>query len=136
MKLVVIIENKVHAKEGEGQLARYREKGRAEYPDHRKLYLFLTPAGVTPGDDAYWPLSYSALAQTLESIAAEPATGGAPRLIIEHYVDMLRKNIVDDDHLRSLAARLYERHKEALDWPAYTLRAFHFARRPMALARS
>lgn len=29
---------------------------------------------------------------------------------------MLRKNIVDDDHLRGLAAKLYERHKEALDF--------------------
>src|SRR5204863_11081 len=32
------------------------------------------------------------------------------------YVDMLRKNIVQDEHLKSLAAKLYERHAEALDF--------------------
>lgn len=116
LKLIIVIENKVRAKAGDGQLARYRERATAEYPDYRKLYLFLTPAGAPPDDDAYWPLSYSALAQTLEAIAAEPTVGDATRLIIQHYVDMLRKNVVDDDHLRGLAAKLYERHKEALDF--------------------
>lgn len=113
---VVVIGNKVRAKAGDGQLARYRERIAAEYPDYRKLHLFLTPNGPTPDDDSYWPLSYSALAQTLEAMAAERSTGEATRLIIEHYVDMLRKNIVDDDHLRGLAAKLYERHREALDF--------------------
>lgn len=124
LKLIVVIENKIHAKVGDGQLVRYRERIAAEYPDYRKLYLFLTPAGGPPDDEAYWPLSYSALAQTLEAIAAEPTAGDATRLIIEHYVDMLRKNIVDDDHLRGLAAKLYERHREALD--------FIFESRPQA----
>lgn len=116
LKLIVVIENKICAKAGDGQLARYRERVTAEYPDYRKLYLFLTPAGTPPDDDGYWPLSYSALAQTLEATAAELTAGNATRLIIEHYVDMLRRNIVDDDHLRDLAAKLYDRHKEALDF--------------------
>lgn len=116
LKLIVVIENKVRAKAGDGQLARYRERVTAEYPEHRKLYLFLTPTGAAPDDDAYWPLSYAELAETLVNIAADPAVGDAVRLIIEHYVDMLRKNIVDDEHLRGLAAKLYERHKEALDF--------------------
>lgn len=116
VNLIVVIENKVRAKAGDGQLARYRERVTAEYPGYRKLYLFLTPTGAAPDDDSYWPLSYSALAQTLDVMAAEPSTGDDARLILEHYVDMLRKNIVDDDHLRSLAAKLYERHREALDF--------------------
>lgn len=116
LKLVVVIENKVRAKAGEGQLAGYRKRVTTGYPGYRKLYLFLTPAGTPPDDDAYWPLSYSALAQILETIAAEPTVGDATRLIIEHYVDMIRKNIVEDDHLRDLAAKLYDRHKEALDF--------------------
>lgn len=124
LKLIVVIENKVHAKAGDGQLVRYRERITSEYPDYRKFYLFLTPAGAPPDDDAYWPLSYSTLAETLEAVAAEPTAGDAPRLIIKHYIDMLRKNIVDDDHLRGLAAKLYERHKEALD--------FIFESRPQA----
>lgn len=116
LKLVVIIENKVRAKAGDGQLARYRERVTIEYPSWRKLFLFLTPDGAQPDDEAYWPLSYSVLAQTLEATAGEPTAVDATRLIIKHYVDMLRKNILDDDHLRGLAARLYERHKEALDF--------------------
>jgi hypothetical protein len=111
-----MIENKIRAKAGDGQLARYRERISIEYPEWRKIYLFLTPEGARPDDEAYWPMSYSVLARTLEEIASEPTAVDATRLIISHYVDMLRKNVLDDDDLRGLAAKLYERHKEALDF--------------------
>lgn len=124
LELVVVIENKIRAKAGEGQLARYREVVEARYPTWRRLLVFLTPDGHPPDDQAYTSLSYVALAEILDRVVAGRPEGDATALIVRHYVDMLRKNIVEDEHLRSLAAKLYERHAEALD--------FIFASRPRA----
>lgn len=116
IRLLVLVENKVHSRAGDGQLRRYREWAESRYPGYRKLLVFLTPEGAPPDDDAYVPFSYAALASTLEAIVASPSAGEATRLVLEHYVDMLRKNIVEDAQLRSIAAKLYERHAAALDF--------------------
>jgi hypothetical protein len=116
LKLVVVIENKIRAKAGEGQLARYRDVVETRYPGWRKLFVFLTPDGHAPDVGEYQALSYVALAGTLERVVAGRPEGDATRLIVTHYVEMLRKNIVEDENLRSLAAKLYERHAEALDY--------------------
>lgn len=122
LKLVVFIENKVHAKAGDGQLRRYRELIDSRYPAYRKIGIFLTPDGVAPDDPAYLPLSYATLTSVLEGVVSDIHKSDPTRLIVDHYVDMVRRNLVEDTHLRSLAAKLYERHAEALD--------FIFASRP------
>lgn len=124
IQLVVVIENKIWAKAGNGQLARYRNVVEARYPSWRKLFVFLTPDGHAPDVEEYQALSYVALSEILERVVAGRPEGDATRLIVTHYVEMLRKNIVEDANLRSLAAKLYERHAEALD--------YIFASRPRA----
>ena len=118
LKLVVLIENKIDAKAGDGQLERYRSIVEGRYPDHKKLYVFLTPSGVDPEHSAYVPFSYARLAMVLETLTDESAPRGTPEsaLIIRHYVEMLRRHIVPDERLRELAAQLYERHSEALEF--------------------
>lgn len=116
INLVVVIENKIRARAGEGQLARYRDVVTARYPKARKLMIFLTPDGHEPDHPDYVAVSYLTLAGLLEDVIDHSTPPSATDLIIRHYVDMIRKNIVDDEHLRSLAAKLYERHAEALDY--------------------
>ena len=114
LNLVVVIENKIDAKAGDGQLTRYREVVQRRYPTHRHLLVFLTPRGAPPDDDAYVPFGYAEVARVLDATvdAAPPETA----LAVRHYVEMLRRHIVPDDNLRDLARRLYERHREAFDF--------------------
>lgn len=116
LNLVVLVENKIHARAGDGQLRRYRDLVEARYPTYRKLLVFLTPDGTAPDDSAYLPFNYTTLAALLDTLIADLPAADATRLIIRHYTDMLRTNIVEDADLRLLAARLYERHTEALDF--------------------
>ena len=118
LNLVVVIENKIDAKAGEGQLERYRSIVDARYPKHRKLHIFLTPRGLDPEHSAYCTMSYVKLADIMDNLSYETGQSGAAEsaLIIRHYVEMLRRHIVPDNKLRELAARLYERHAEALDF--------------------
>src|SRR5882762_2444767 len=43
LKLIVLIENKIGAAVGEGQLARYKNAVRTRYPGYRHLFILLTP---------------------------------------------------------------------------------------------
>ena len=118
LKLVVLVENKIDAKAGDGQLARYRQLVEARYPDHRHLLVFLTPDGAEPDQPEYVVFSYSDLARVLEVLVNDetPSVPSESQMIVRHYVEMLRRHIVEDEHLRDLAVRLYERHSEAFDF--------------------
>ena len=114
LNLVVVVENKIDAAAGDGQLERYRARVETRHPTARKLHVFLTPTGADPEHPAYVAFSYARLAEVLETL-----TEGAPSesaLIVRHYVQMLRRHIVPDTRLRELAQRLYERHSEALEF--------------------
>ena len=118
LKLVVLIENKIDAKPGDGQLERYHSLVESRYPNHKKLYVLLTPSGLRPEHPAYVPFSYAQLASLLERLTEEAGVSGTleSALIIRHYVEMVRRHIVPDERLRELAAQLYERHSEALEF--------------------
>jgi hypothetical protein len=117
LNFVLLVENKIGAKAGKGQLERYRDLVARRYPDHRQLLVFLTPAGAKPDDDGYVAFSYVELASALEPLAdIADVSVSETSFIVRHYIDMLRKRIVGDEEMQALAAKLYERHKEAFQF--------------------
>lgn len=118
VNIVVVIENKIDAKAGEGQLTRYKNLIKSRYPGFRHLFVFLTPEGIEPDDTDYISFNYAQLAKVIEGLPDEwkSRSQGDANIIIQHYVEMLRRHIVADEELRELARQLYERHKEAFDF--------------------
>ena len=118
VNLVVLIENKIDAKAGEGQLMRYKELIKSKYPTSRHLFVFLTPDGNEPDDIDYVSISYAEIAKVIEELpdARDGNLYSDSNVIIRHYVEMLRRHIVPDEELRELARQLYERRKEAFDF--------------------
>jgi len=118
LKFVVAIENKVGAKASEGQLERYATVVRNKYPGWRQLFVFLTPEGTDPENDDYIAISYLELARTIDRLVEDSLTAqsGEVIAILRHYLEMLRRYVVPDEQLRELAIRIYERHREALDF--------------------
>jgi hypothetical protein len=117
LKLIVLVENKIGAAVGDGQLKRYKEIISARYPDFRRLYILLTPDGIEPNDENYVALDYSEIADLVESaVDRDKIIDSDISLILKHYVQMLRRHIVEDEQLSDLARQLYERHKEAFDF--------------------
>lgn len=116
LRLVVLVENKVGSKAGEGQLARYRGIVESRFPSDRHLFVFLTPDGHAPDEDVYVAMNYADLARMIEALAQERNADTETGLILRHYVEMLRRHIVPDQELQDLARLLYERHKEAFDY--------------------
>ena len=116
--LVVAIENKIDAGESQGQLSRYKEIIGQKFPNYRKLFILLTPSGMAATHPDYISFSYGELAALVEIYLDEQqdALRTDTKLILRHYVEMLRRHIVDDEKLRVLARQLYERYREAFDF--------------------
>ena len=116
-RFAVAIENKIGTGEHSNQLARYRETLAAEFPDHRRVHLFLTPDGDRPSDEVWIPVDYGLVADTLEGILETYATRIGPdaATLMGHYLSMLRRHIVSDSDISRLCRDIYEKHRQALD---------------------
>ncbi len=82
---MVLIENKVGASAGDGQLERYKAALAARYPHHRRLMVFLTPNGDEPDCEGFVAFSYQNLARVLEQLAAETSTPSEASLILTYH---------------------------------------------------
>lgn len=116
LRLVVAIENKVGARASPGQLQRYADIVRRLFPDKRHLFVFLTPDGADPEHDSYVAVTYSDLARAIEGFLDAGTPAPEIGIALRHYLDMLRRHVVQDERLKELALKIYERHKEAFDF--------------------
>ena len=66
LKFIVIIENKIDAKESKGQLEKYREYIESNFEDYKKLFIYLTPFGDEPSDGCYEIHTYSDILNSLK----------------------------------------------------------------------
>jgi hypothetical protein len=116
-KLVCVIENKVGSTEHSDQLRRYRETVQGEFPDHSKVFVYLTPEGDTPSDETYIPFDYRQVAELIDAIrkARESTLGPDVSTLMEHYTAMLGRHIVSESEIAELCQKIYRRHKQALD---------------------
>ena len=115
-QFLIAIENKVGAHEHDNQLDRYRKTLEAEYPDYKKMFIFLTPDGDDPSDVENWDvLSYAAIADILADMLSELELQPDVGLIIRNYLDVIRRDIVEDQKLIEVCNKIYAKHKKALD---------------------
>ncbi len=115
-KQLIAIENKVGSLEHSNQLNRYREILEKEYPDYSKIYVYLTPDGDEPSDAENWDvLTYSDIVDTLEILKKSASLQSDVNLIIQNYIDIIRRDIVEDSELVEICNKIYNKHKKALD---------------------
>lgn len=115
-KTVIAIENKVGAHEHSNQLNRYREILEKNYPEYNRLFVFLTPDGEIPSDVENWDvLTYSDVVEVLEKVNARIKVQPDVELMIRNYVDIVRRDIVEDQELIEICNKIYNKHKKALD---------------------
>jgi hypothetical protein len=113
---VLAFENKVDSVEHSGQLARYRSTVEAEFPGHRHLYVYLTPAGDEPTEVDWVPYSYSRLHTTLSRIrdAGKGSIGSDVQLFLDHYLSLIETHFMDDPQLDELCRKIWKNHRVAL----------------------
>lgn len=116
-KFLVVLENKVGSSEHSQQLQRYRELIEVTFPEHGRIYVYLTPAGDTPSDEAYTPFSYAQVVACVDRIMhrRRGQLSDEVQKFLEQYTELVRRHIVEDSEIQELCRRLYEQHRLALD---------------------
>lgn len=116
---LLLIENKIDAGEGEGQVRDYLDWAARTHPDAHRLLLYVTPDGRLPDSpprgEVVVPLTWSELAETvLEAIAATPSkTHGAARAFAVATLEALRVRFGGRADVRSLVEALHDAHPRA-----------------------
>lgn len=115
-QVLISIENKIGSKEHNNQLNRYRTILEKDYPTFKRLYVFLTPDGEEPSDVENWcVITYLDVVQIIENINKRIELLSDVELIIKNYVEVIRRDIVEDERLIEICNRIYDKHKKAID---------------------
>ena len=117
-RFLLAIENKIGSSEHSDQLGRYRSFLEAQYGDFRRILAYLTPDNDEASDGNWTPVSYTDVLSIVELLATtqKDEISNAVALALDHYAVMLRRNIVIDDDLVSVARTIYRKHRAALDF--------------------
>lgn len=115
---IIAVENKIHAKQGEAQLTRYRTHLAGSFPAARRLHLFLTLHDEEPNDEEWIVCDYKQVGEVLDECLNETrdTIGQEPRVLIEHYLRTVRGLSMSDNKLIELARQIYGQHQRALDF--------------------
>jgi hypothetical protein len=126
--LIVAIENKIGSSEGANQLSKYEDTVRAEFPKFGKLYCYLTEEGEPASNEEWSALSYSDVIDALQDAKDRhlPTLTNEGRILIDHYIDVIRRNVVPDKALVEQCRKLYARHRQALDLSGFSSAANEF----------
>jgi len=114
---VVTIENKIDGSEHSSQLQRYKQIIHQHFPVFEMIFLYLTPEGKQPTDEAYIPVAYTTIYELLDTIVESRTSilGLDVQTVIRHYIDMLRRHVVNESEIAELCRRIYRRHQRAID---------------------
>jgi len=114
----VCIENKVDSQEHSNQLVRYKEIIKESFPKHQHYFVYLTTDGDEPSDIEYEKYSYSQVVETLTHALQlyERRLTSEVKQYIQDYIEILKIEIMKEHELNDLALKIYNNHKEALDF--------------------
>ena len=117
-----VIENKVKSKQGSDQLKKYRtiienHPDAAKYAAHKQHFILLSKDGEEPDDAAYVKSTYSQVYNALTYAFNEHynVTGIEPSVLIKHYLRLLEETVMEESEIKSLAQKIYQEHKLAID---------------------
>ena len=113
---LIAIENKINAHESKGQTEKYRQALQKCFPEHKKLFVFLTPFGEEAKDENWINLDYVSVQQNLKKLLESGSFASAEaQLLAQHYNKILEDEIVGNEQLAKICQEIYKKHKEALD---------------------
>lgn len=113
---VLCIENKIDTGEHDNQLVRYQKTVEEAFPNYKKAYIYLSPAGNESSiPDTWISMSYSDIVRIVENACKKTKLLPEAEMLINNYLDTIRRDIVGDERLAKICAEIYSKHKRALD---------------------
>ena len=115
-KYILCIENKIDSGEHDNQLDRYQNTISEAFPNYKATYIYLSPLGAESSlPDTWLSMSYSDVVHIIEAACKKTKLLPEVELLINNYVETIRRDIVGDERLARVCAEIYTKHKRALD---------------------
>lgn len=117
-KYVLCIENKVDTQDHDGQLDKYYKIVEDKYPDYTKIYLYLTPEGIAPLQDsnsAWGCIKYEIIIDIISMTLEKNSFESEASRFIHSYLEILRRETMNNYEIVKLCQEIYKEHKLALD---------------------
>lgn len=113
----VVVENKVDSQEHSEQLSRYQATMKSQYPDLPSLFVLLTPNGDEPSEDSWISYTYADIHRVLKRVrdTNHNAIGEDVLVFVDHYLNLLGTQFMNDDKIDELCRQIYKNHRQALD---------------------
>jgi hypothetical protein len=95
-RFFVVIENKIRAPEGDGQLTSYEEGMKRKYPEDQPLYVYMTPKGMEPHTNPSWMVyRHAYLANVVQGIREQFQTSIRADVlaILDHFLELNRERL-------------------------------------------
>jgi hypothetical protein len=114
--LVLCIENKIGTSEHDNQLDRYREIIESTYSRYTKIYIYLSPEGEESSSPIFWHrMSYQNVLEIIEKSVKNVELLPEANLLINNYIEIIRRDIVEDQKLADICKKIYYKHQKALE---------------------
>lgn len=115
-KCVLCIENKLGSHEHDDQLNRYKGIVEENYRGYRNLYIYLSPEREQSSDPDNWcAMGYEDVINVIETARVRTKLLPEVALLIDNYLDTIRREIVSDERLKEICLEIYSKHQKALD---------------------
>ena len=114
---VCVFENKVDSSERPNQLENYENTVDREFPDYKKIFIYLTKEGDSASRDNWVVLSYKDLVDIFDAICNERKSMISEDiyLSIRHYIDLVRKHLLGESGIADLCRNIYRQHRMAIE---------------------
>lgn len=117
-KFVLVIENKIDTCQHDNQLARYRDYVDVQYPsdEYKKLFIYLKPQKEKV-ELPYIFVSYQVIVDLIKNLLVEIKENSNQDVVtlIKHYQDILERDIMKEENIGTICAKIYKQHKAAID---------------------
>lgn len=119
-KAVIVIENKIHATEGNDQLARYKKFIEENYPKKKPIFVYLTKYGVEASiNDYFIEMSYlDDVLNYLNDLVQFRSDSIQEQVLfyIKDYINNLNINVMKQSEANVIAEKIYRQHQELFDF--------------------
>ena len=117
-KFVLVIENKIDTCQHDNQLTRYRDYVDVQYPsnEYKKLFIYLKPQKEKV-ELPYIFVSYQVIVDLIKNLLVEIKENSNQDIVtlIKHYQDILERDIMKEENIGTICAKIYKQHKTAID---------------------
>lgn len=117
--LLVLIENKIKAEQGETQLQDYYDACKQLFPEHicpKRIFLFLTRYGAKPNDLHYISVSYSDILESLHQFLQSPSLTFQEHIFLTQFQEAIRREVVmDNKETRDLIQLILEQYGDVIE---------------------